>query len=518
MDKKFISVIIIIFVLILVVYQFFFRNNEPDFELAEVSWGRVYQEVTETGQVKKGGEIGLIFQTAGQIENIYVEVGQIVEAGEKLVRLDAYSLLIQLQEAKAAQDLAQAKLDKVLAGATPEEIKIAETKVENYQISLTTAQENLDQAFGDAQNSLNDAYLKIYNVFNAVDSIKRSYFTSNDQESLKVKDERDKIGEAMSQAKNYLDVSRTSPTNENINKAISEMKVALETTSEALRSVRESCETSLYRSTVSAADKTSLDTHRGYINTALTNITNSQQTISSEELDVVAAEGNLQTAKDELALLIAEPRPEDVDLYAAQVKQAQAQVALLQNSLQEATLTSPIKGQITQIHKEIGEQAQPLLQDLVITLLPATPFEIEVDIYEEDVVKIKIGNQVDISLVAFPEQTFEGQIISIDPAEKLLEGVVYYEVNIGPVPNSERWIPETAKPGMTADLTIKTVEKDNVLIVLEDAIEKKNGKTIVQVFKDDATEEREIEIGLWGNNDLVEVISGLREGEKVIIR
>jgi len=518
MDKKFISAIIIIFVLILTVYQFFFRDKEPSFELAEVSRGRVYQEVIETGQVKKGEEISLSFQTAGKIENIYVEVGQIVEAREKLVRLDADNLLIQLQEAKAAQDLAQAKLDKVLAGATSEEIKVTETKVENYQISLTTAQENLDQAFEDAQNSLNDAYLKIYNAFNAVDSIKRTYFTSNNQESIKVREDKDKIEQAMSQSKHYLDISRTSPTNENINKAISEMKIALETTSEALKTVRETCETPLYRSTVSTTDKTSLDTHRGYVNTALTNITNSQQTISSEELDVAAAGGNLQTAKDELALLIAEPRQEDIDLHQAQVNQAKAQIALLQNSLQETTLISPIKGQITQIYKETGEQVQPMLQDLVITLLPAIPFEIEVDIYEEDVVKIKIGNQVHISLVAFPEQIFEGQIISIGPAEKLIEGVVYYEANIGPAPNSEKWIPDTARPGMTADLTIKTAEKENALIVSEEAIQKKNRKTIVPVFKDDAIEEREIEIGLWGSNDVVEVVSGLEEGEKVIIR
>jgi hypothetical protein len=43
-------------------------------------------------------------------------------------------------------------------------------------------------------------------------------------------------------------------------------------------------------------------------------------------------------------------------------------------------------------------------------------------------------------------------------------------------------------------------------------------KTIVEVFKNNSIEEREIEVGLKGTNDLVEVISGLKEGEEVILR
>ncbi|KPJ71580.1 hypothetical protein AMJ50_01695 [Parcubacteria bacterium DG_74_3] len=75
----------------------------------------------------------------------------------------------------------------------------------------------------------------------------------------------------------------------------------------------------------------------------------------------------------------------------------------MENSLKEAILISPVEGQITKINKEIGEQVQPMLQDVVITILPVSPFEIEANIYEEDVVKIDIGNPVDISLVAFPK-------------------------------------------------------------------------------------------------------------------
>ena len=103
-------------------------------------------------------------------------------------------------------------------------------------------------------------------------------------------------------------------------------------------------------------------------------------------------------------------------------------------------------------------------------------------------------------------------MISIDPAEKIIDGVVYYEVSI-----SLDDLYEGIKPGMTADLVIRTDFKENVLTVPEKAVRKRNGKTIVQVLKQNLVVEREIEIGLKGTNDFIEIVSGLEQGEQVIL-
>ena len=66
---------------------------------------------------------------------------------------------------------------------------------------------------------------------------------------------------------------------------------------------------------------------------------------------------------------------------------------------------------------------------------------------------------------------------------------------------------------MTADIVIRTALKENVLMIPEDVIQKKEGKLMVQVLKGNALQEREIETGIEGNN-MVEVISGLSEGKK----
>lgn len=514
MKKKTILALIIIgLIIIFGIYQGLIRKEKPKFSLFEVSKGDVFQEVSETGEVKKGEEINLSFKNSGKIEKIFVKVGDKVQSNEILAKLETTQLEIQLRDALAALEVAQAQLNKLLAGATPEEIKIAETEVKSKQTSLDIAKENLNQAYQDALNTLDDSYLKFYNALNTVDSVQRTYFNSNDQESIKVKDNEEIIQGALSRAKSYLDTAKGQPNNENIDIALSEMKKELNTTADSLAAIRDVCEDAVYSSKVSSTDKTSLDNQRTYVNTALTNLTNSQQTISSKKLSIDTADDQLQQAKDNLAKLTAAPRKEDIDLYQAQIKQAEAKIDIVKNQIEEAKIISSTDGQITAVDKKEGEIVQPGLADSVISLLSNSPFQIKVDIYEEDIVKVNTGNLVDITLAAFPNEIFKGKVVSINPAEKLIEKVVYYEVTI----NFEN-PPDKIKPGMTADVVIKTAAKENVLVIPKTALEEKDGKTFVQVLKGKNFEEREIKIGLQGSNDMVEVVSGLAKGEKVAIK
>jgi len=544
MQKKIILTIIIVLVLIIGIYQGFLKKETPKFTLVEAEIGNITQEISETGQVKKGEETNLNFKSAGRIEKIYVAVNDEVKSGEKLIKLEATQLQIQLQESKASLSLVQAGLDKLLAGASPEEIQVAETTVANAQTSLESSQQNLkdvqskaeeslDSAYEDVVNNLNDSYLKADNASTVIGLLQKTYFTENYaggirieeyQEGIRVRENKDEIEKAVADIKSYIGSVDDNNQHYNIDLAVSGAKEALKEIQISLRFIREICEQSSYYNTVSTTDKTSLDTQKGYINTALTDITNFQQAIASAKAtnetnintsmaSVSTAQGVLKTAQDNFSLLVASPRQEDVDSYQAQVKQAQAKVQLLENQIQESTLKSPIEGRIIKINKKIGEMVQPALPDAVIVILPTDPFEIEVDIYEEDIVKINIGNQVNISLVAFPDQVFKGKVISLEPAEKLVEGIVYYEVTV-----AFEQIPNGINPGMTADIIIKTAFRENVLTVLEDAVQKKEGKTIVEIFKDGIIESREIETGLLGSDDMVEVISGLEKGEKIILR
>ncbi|OGZ18600.1 MAG: hypothetical protein A2175_01240, partial [Candidatus Nealsonbacteria bacterium RBG_13_42_11] len=498
--KKIIILIIVIGLAGSVVYFGFLKKESATFDLAEAKVGKIIQEVSETGQVQKGDKINLSFKTSGVITNIYIDVGEEVKKGDILARLETSNLSIQLQESQAALDVAQAQLNQLLAGASEEEIKIAKTAVENSEIDLDTAEQTLTDAYDDSLYVLNDAYLKAYNSQNTVALIKRTYFTTSDQEGIEVKEDETSIGESVSSIKSFVDNAQLNPTPTNIDSALSTIKTELNTISIRLKDVRENCETVAYQNLVSSTDKTSLDTHRTNINTAVTNVVNSQQTIASAKLGVESAEGSLQAAKDNLSSVTAEPRKENIALKQAQVKQAEAAVSLLENQVRDATLRSPVAGQVAEIKKREGELVQPVLQDTVVVILPTSPYEIDADVYEEDVVKVNIDNEVGISLVAFPEKTFTGRVISIYPAEKLIEGVIYYKVVV-----AFDTVPEGIKPGMTADLIIKTAEKENVLIIPKDALYKENGKTFVKVLKDEIVQDKDVQVGLVGADNNIEI-------------
>lgn len=531
---KIIAGLIVLVVIIFGVYSLFFKKEKVDYSLVKASKGNVVQTVSETGAVKKGEEIKLGFKSSGEIEKIYVATGSKVKSGDLLAKIDTTQLNIQSAQAKASLDVVQAQYDKLLAGASPQEITIAQTTVENAQISLQSAEQKLEDTEASAQESianyyesalnvLDDAYLKIENSYNTVQVVQRTYFTTTEQESILVSDNKDSINNFLLQLKTPLVKAKNTSVNEDIDVALSRAKTTLSGVANNLKIVRDVCETIKYQSVVSSTDKTLLDTHRGYINTALTSVISSQQTISSTKItneaninvvqaQVSAAKGTLKAAQDQLTKLKAPPRQEDVDLYQAQVKQAQAQVNLLQTQIGDTSLKSPTNGTITDVSKKEGEIVQSLM-DFVILLIPDDPYQIDVDIYEEDIVKLAINNEVEISLVAFPDTVFRGKVISIDPTQKLKEGVVYYNVVVG----FEGEIPETIKPGMTADLVIHTASRENVLTIPKGAVQE-NGKVTVEILNGKEIQQKEIKTGLKGSDDLVEIVSGLKEGEEVIVR
>ena len=531
--KTIIFAFILLFVIVAAGYKYFPRSEELTYDFTIVEVGNIIQEVSATGQVKRGEEINLGFKSSGEIEEINVEVGQKVKEGQVLVKLDTTQLQIQLQEAKAILETAQINLSKLLAGASQEEIQVAKTTVDNAQTSLeqalqslenieTQAEEDLKAVYEDALIIIEDSYLKTYSAFNVAELVQQTYFPLDAQERLEVRDNKDKIKQAANEIKAYLNTAKAVPTNGDIDIALSVTEKALEDASDALKFIREICNEPAYRDMVSLGDKTSLDAQRGYILTALTNISNSEQAISlikitnttnidTAQAKVSSAEGALKAAEDQLTLLIAGPRQEDIDLCQVQIKQAQSKVQLLQSQIRDAFLKSPFEGEVIRLNKKQGEQVQAMMSDIVISLIPQVSFQIEVDIPETDIGKVDLKDPCSISLDALPEIEFSGKIMEIDPAESVIQGVVYYKVKASLEAEEDK-----IKPGMTANISITTDSRENVLILPQRAVIKKNGNKMVKIPVKRGFQEVEVQTGLIGSEGKIEIVSGLKEGDRVI--
>jgi len=500
MNKKKIFTIAIIAVLaIFGVYAVFFKKTKPAFTLAKVVRDNISQEVSASGVVKQGEEINLAFKNGGRIEKIYVKVGDKIETGQNLVKIDDKEILLQLQEAEASLQVSQAEKANTEVSLQDAQLSLKDTEAK--------AEENLVNAYQDALNTSDDAYLKIYNAYSTVYLIKRTYFERGDQESITVVDNMDRIKKALDQIKLYIDNAKKTLEDEDIDTTLLKAREALLITKDALEIIRNTSETAAYKDIVSSTDRTSLDTQKLNINTSYDNITSSQQNISTNKINNTT---NINTAQSKVSEIESQLQEARGGLYQAKIKQAEASVDLLKNQIEDSVLKSPTNGQITEIKIQEGEIVQS--GQLVISMIPDNPFQVSVDIYEEDVVKLAIGNVVDINLTAFSNETLKGKVISIDPDQTLKEGVVYYETTID-FENP----PEKIKPGMTADLTITTITKENVLVIPNSAIQEVNGQATVQVLNGKNLNNRQIEIGIKGSNNMVEVISGLKEGEEVAI-
>jgi HlyD family secretion protein len=530
--KKSVVIFFVISVVLAFTLKIYFKKPETRFTLVDVLEENISQEISETGQIKKGEKVTLGFKSSGIIENIYVSIGEKIKAGDVLAKLENDQLKIQLDKAIAGLSISQSQLDKLLRGATPEEIQLLVTGVNNAKTSLASAEqsfkdikdqgeENQKASYEDALSVLNNSCLRATNAFNTVSLIQRTYFNTGNQASFEVDENKDKIEESINEIQPYLNIVEDSGKYESIDTALLKTKESLSDISVALKDIRESCEGPNYKDLVSSADKASLDARREYINLAITNTLNAQQTISLIKLTNIAninsyqsqinsAQGQLEIAENTLAQTTAVPREEDISYYKAQVLQAEAGVKLIREQIEDSILRGPIDGQIIQIQKRLGETAQ--LATAVMSLIPEESFQVEVDIPEVSIGKIGLGNICKITLDSFPEQEFSGKVIDIEPAETILSGVVYYRAKVSL--NAEGF---NIKTGMTANVIIIANSKENVLVVPQRAVLYKDGKRTVRIPLDDYTfKEVEVKVGLKGSNGMVEILSGLNKGDKVI--
>ncbi len=516
MNKKIIFLIVIVVVFLVIAYNFFLKEEKPAFSLVEVSQGNVVQVISETGQVRRGEEVNLAFKTSGKIEKIYVIVGQKVKEGEILAELEKDQLLLQLQEVRAYLEAQKTRLIELEKGPRIEEIQILQTQHEKAKIDLENLYQDiptlLNQTYNLAEGAIRQqiAGFFLYKTEERPSYYELTYRSCNDQAvndstfQRKICDE--KLSVWRTEIKNLKDDWKT------LESALEKAKNYLLFFQDFLNRLNETLiitqDCKLFPAEIEkiTINKSSLNLALTNVNNALTSIYNQKKAIQSQKLIV-------QNYDEQINLKLAGATPEQIDYQEALVKQAQAKVALLESQIEETVLPAPVNGEVIRIKKRVGEIVQPMLQDVVISLLPADQFQIKADIYEGEILKVEVGNPVNISLVSFSDQIFKGKIVSIEPAEKIKEGVVYYEVIVD-FENA----PAGLKSGMSADLEIQTAFKENVLVIPEKVIIKKDKKSFVEILKDGQIEEREIEIGLRGRDGMVEVISGLQLGEKIIIR
>jgi len=569
--KKIIVFTIIIFVL--VVGYFSLRNKKGlDYDFVIAEKGNLSQEVNVTGQVRPIESVDLGLEVGGKVDKIYVQVGDKVILDQLLVALDSSELKMQLLQLgaelesvqanlaqyRAAADVQQAKLSELKQGSRPEEIQITETKVVNAEKALTDAQNNLenvrDKANIDLLNLYNDVEDILYDSYSKADSAvneqmdemfsndssnnpELTFFTSDSQGKINVEQLRKDATEALGYLKDDLDNVFLETNFLILDNFLTNTKNNLLVIRGLLNSLNDVVNSAINLSqTILNSYKSNISTAQTNINTALSNINSQEQLIASQKIinqnNIATAQSGINTyqnalilAEDELILKQSGATDEQINAQEALVSQAklnivsqQAQVKRAQANLQSVNiqllkmeLRSPLEGVVTKQDAKIGEIIS--INSSFISIISDNNFKIEANIPEVDIAKIGLNDSAKVRLDAYESDVvFEANLISIDPAETVIEGVSTYKVIFYFIREDER-----IKSGMTADIDILTDERQGVIAIPNRAILNKNGDKFVRVISsDEIISEIKVKTGLNGTLGQIEITEGITEGDKII--
>lgn len=210
-----------------------------------------------------------------------------------------------------------------------------------------------------------------------------------------------------------------------------------------------------------------------------------------------------------------------------QVTTARESVQKAQTNLGYATITSPIDGVVLSKSVEEGQTVAASFNtpELFTIAQDLTDMRVIADIDEADIGGVQEGQRVTFTVDAFPDDLFEGQVTQVRQQATTESNVVTYEVVIS-APNNDLKL----KPGLTANVTIFTLEKNDVLAVPSKAlrfmpndaflqkgqtIEDVEAKSKVWTLEGNVFKAHKVEIGT-NNGILTEIVSGIAEGTEIL--
>ncbi len=367
-----------------------------DQELEQVIWA--------SGTVVPARWANLSFEMGGRVVQVAVEENDAVSEGQVLAQLDDTDLEEAVAQAEAALVSAQAALARAQVGARAEEIAAAQAGVSVAEAALSTAQANLAAARAE---------------------LARLRAGPKAEEIAAAKATMDKAAAVVQQAQAEYDkiswsgAAGASPQAVALQQATADYEAAKATYQALLRGATPE------------------------------EIAVAQAAVAAAKAQVRGAEAQVERANAQLALLRAGPLAEDVAIAQANVRQAELALEQARAARRKARLVAPFPGTVGAVVVRMGEQVLP--GQPAITLGDLAHLRIETtDLRETDVAKVRVGQSVELTFDALPDEVLSGRVTRIAPMSNAKGGSTNYTaiIEMDTVDPRLRW-------GMTAYVNIE---------------------------------------------------------------
>ncbi|MEI8061685.1 MAG: HlyD family efflux transporter periplasmic adaptor subunit [bacterium] len=494
--------------------------------IGAVQKGTVVSVVSGTGQVSASSQIDLKSKASGNLTYIGLADGQEIKAGTLIAQIDARDALISLQNARLS--LAKLTQPADAVSTTQTQNALADAIQTNKK-----ANDTLASNYGTALSTISSTFIDMPSVIDGMNTI---FYTSNgtlndvDSVSLPIEAKQYKMdaGATFDRAKSkylsniltYRSVNSSSATS-SIESLIKETLDTTRLLSEAVKNTKNTVDyvqnqgsaQLLKNVTTTQANLNSWLSKLGSDLDNLTNIYNNIQyakvTITSSARDIVAKQESLNKLNSGADTL--------------DIQQQQLSVTSQEYNYENYFIRAPFDGVIakTDVNKGDAVSNGTLIGTFITKQQVAG-----ITLNEVDVAKVKVGDKVTLTFDAVDGLTITGQVLEVDLAGSVTQGVVSYGVKIGFDTQDDR-----VRSGMSVSASIATAVHQDVLVVPSSAVKTRNGAQYVDVVDNNVAvstnttgdvltvlpQQKNVTIGIADDLN-TEIISGLSEGDKIVTK
>jgi len=434
------------------------QQDETQQELVEVTRGDIMLSVTGDGNLSLPNHRKLTFDTIGEITEINVDDGERVSKGTVLAKLDTTALDRDITTSELAIGAA-----KLAVTSAEVDLKLTDDAIASAKIDLEQSIDNLRKI----------SYPYTYSTF----------ILDIPEALVEIKSAERRVTEAQEKLAIGLEAESYWAIRQQLKDALDDLVDASE------RLLRGKGEDVFEQQLLTVRDFWTLRT------------------------------AELAVAKSESALTQAVDNREKVKLALEKAKHdvvnAQNNLDKVRDELKKAIIIAPFDGTIAKVEAKEGDSLSAFnyASETIIEIIELTKIELRVEVDEIDVPMVKPGQRAIIELDALPDLELEGKVDFIFPLSREEAGVILYEIKVG----FQAPAGSALKSGMTATAEIVIDERGNVLMVPIRAITKNNaGKSVVSIMVGEEFQEKEVVTGL-SDSFQTEIVSGLSEGETVVI-
>ena len=192
----------------------------------------------------------------------------------------------------------------------------------------------------------------------------------------------------------------------------------------------------------------------------------------------------------------------------AGVSTARTQVDQARKAIADTAIYAPISGYVSERVADVGEYISPSAPNSKIaTIVRTSPLRLRIDVPEQSIGKVAIGEGISLQTSAYPDRNFAGQVRRILPSLNVTARTLTVEAD---VPNTDGLL----KPGQFATVRITQNTPENAVMVPATAVKAFGDKNSVFVVKDGAAREQVVQTGLL-ENGLIQIKNGIAEGDIV---